>query len=303
MSSGVVQPLVAVVGPTAAGKSGLGVDLARALGGEVVNADSMQLYRGMDIGTAKLTLEERQGIPHHLLDVWDVTTTADVATYQSLARAAVDDIRAAAVPRSSSAARGSTSVHSSTTSTSPGPSPRCGPSSRPSSRRSVRRRCTYGSPRSTPRPPPRSSPTNGRRVVRALEVVALRGRFVARLPQPQAHQPTVLLGLDVPRDAARRADRRCGWTRCGRPGSSRRSRGSEDAGLRDGRTASRALGYAQVLRQLDGELSEDAAREETVRATRRFARRQLSWFRRDERIRWLTYDSPDLLDQALASVV
>jgi tRNA dimethylallyltransferase len=297
----VLVPLVAVVGPTAAGKSGLGVRLAQVLGGEVVNADSMQLYKGMDIGTAKLPLDERAGVPHHLLDVWDVTTTADVATYQSLAREAVDDIRARGrVP----VVVGGSGLYVSAV-----VDDLDFPGTEPALRAELEAELAEVGPRAMhvrlaaldPEAADAIEPANGRRIVRALEVVALRGRFVARLPRPQAHQPTVLLGLDVPRtELDERIEQRVNrmWA-CGLVEEVTRLAAS---GLRDGRTASRALGYAQVLRHLDGELSEEAAREETVRATRRFARRQLSWFRRDERTHWLTHDSPELLDQALAYI-
>ena len=168
-------PLVAVVGPTAAGKSALGVALAVALGGEVVNADSMQLYRGMDVGTAKLTPAERAGVPHHLLDVLDVTETASVAAYQRLARAAVEESCARGRSRPCwSAGPGSTCRRCWTSSSSRGPTPRCAPGSRPSWRTSGRPRCTPGSPPSTrgrrgdpaeQRPPDRAGP-GGRRADR-----------------------------------------------------------------------------------------------------------------------------------------
>ncbi len=141
-------------GPTAAGKSDLAVDLALALGGEVVNGDSMQVYRGMDIGTAKLTPDERRGVPHHLLDRLDVTEPATVAEFQGWARAAIDDCRRAASSRSWPAGRRCTCAPCSTTSSSPGPMPAYGRGSRPSWPSSAPPRCTTGSPRST-RPPPR----------------------------------------------------------------------------------------------------------------------------------------------------
>ncbi len=153
--------VIAVVGPTAAGKSDLGVFLAQQLGGEVVNADSMQLYRGMDIGTAKLTPEERGGVPHHLLDVWDVTEAASVAEYQRLARAEIDRLLAAGrtpvlVGGSGLYVRGPSTPWSS-----PAPTPPSGPAWRPSSPSAAPASCTPASPRPTPGRPARSYPATG----------------------------------------------------------------------------------------------------------------------------------------------
>ncbi len=288
-------PVVAVVGPTAAGKSELGIALARELGGEVVNADSMQLYRGMDIGTAKLTPAERGGVPHHLLDVWDVRETASVADYQRRARAVVDTLRAAGrVP----VLVGGSGLYVRAVLDDlrfPGTDP------------AVRSRLEAELAEVGPAPlharlaavaPAAAAailPTNGRRLVRALEVVELTGQFAAKLPEPAPVYPAVRIGLDVPRAAldariAARVDRM--WA----AGLVAEVRGLD--GLRQGRTASRALGYAQVLRHLDGDWGEEQAREETVRATRRFARRQDSWFRK-EPVTWLPHDAPDLLGRAM----
>lgn len=291
-------PLVAVVGPTAAGKSDLAVELALRLGGEVVNADSMQLYVGMDIGTAKLTLAQRRGVPHHLLDVWPVDRTATVAEFQELALHAVDDVR---TRRRQPLLVGGSGlyVHAVTDRWD-------FPGTDPSARARLEAELAQQGPEALharlatldPDAAAAIAPSNGRRVVRALEVVGLRGRFVAELPRPGPGDGVVLLGLDVPRpllDARieARVDRM--W----RAGLVAEVRELSARGLREGRTASRALGYAQVLRMLDGLLSEDEAREATVRATKRFARRQDAWFRRDPRIRWLPYDAEDLVDRAV----
>lgn len=296
---GTGAPLVVVVGPTAAGKSDLGVALALRLDGEVVNADSMQLYRGMDVGTAKLTLDERRGVPHHLLDVLEVTQEASVAAYQRAARAAIDDIRTRGrVPL----LVGGSGLYVRAVVDDlafPGTDP------------AVRARleaelAAVGAPAlharlATLDPAAAAAilPTNGRRVVRALEVVEITGGpFRATLPAAPAGQPGVVqLGLDVPRETLdarieQRVDRM--WAQ----GLVDEVRRLEAAGLRRGRTASRALGYAQVLRFLAGECDERQARDETARATRRFARRQDTWFRRDPRIRWLPHDDPDLLRHA-----
>jgi tRNA dimethylallyltransferase len=287
--------VVAVVGPTAAGKSDLGVDLAERLGGEVVNLDSMQLYKGMDVGTAKLTPAERRGIPHHLLDVWDVTRTASVAEFQRLARAVVDDLVGRGRPPVLVGGSGLYVRAVLDEMDFPGTDPalrarleaelaESGPVSLHGRLRAV-----------DPDAAARILPTNGRRIVRALEVVELTGRpFAASLPEPSYVYDAVQIGLDVPRAELddrieRRVDRM--WDQ----GFVDEVRRLEAQGLREGRTASRALGYAQVLRFLAGEWTERQARDETVRATRRFARRQDSWFRRDPRVHWLAYDRPDLV--------
>ena len=296
------SPVVAVVGATAVGKSDLGVALAQRLGGEIVNADSMQLYRGMDVGTAKLTEAEQGGVVHHVLDVWDVRDEANVAGYQRMARAAIAAARArGAVPvlvggsglyvraaldrlefpgtdrqvrarlESQLAAEGPVALHQRLAAVDP------------AAARAI-------------------LPSNGRRLVRALEVVELTGRpFTATLPEPAYEAPAVQLGLSLPRPAlderiAARVDRM--WAM----GLVEEVRRLADAGLREGRTASRALGYAQVLRHLAGEWTEEQARDETVRATRRFARRQESWFRRDPRVVWLDAADPDLTARALGEL-
>jgi tRNA dimethylallyltransferase len=296
------QPVIAVVGPTAAGKSRLGLALARALGGEVINADSMQLYRGMDIGTAKLTLAERDRIPHHLLDVWEVTRTASVSEYQRLARAAIADVRARGrVPL----LVGGSGLYVRAVVDNlrfPGTDPRLRD-------RLQRELDEVGAAAMHARlasldPAAAAAilPGNGRRIVRALEVVQLSGRpFPATLPGYQA-AGAVQVGVSPPRPELDRriADRVTGMWRAGLVGE---VRGLAATGLREGKTASRALGYAQVLRFLDGEWPEEQAVAETVKATRRFARRQEAWFRRDPRITWLTAgDDDDLADQALARI-
>ncbi len=295
-------PVVAVVGATATGKSDLGVALARVLGGEVVNADASQLYRGMDVGTAKLTEAQRQGVPHHQLDVLDVREEASVAAYQQAARADLAAIRG----------RGHVPVV-------------VGGSGLyvralldrleiPPTDLVVRQRweaeleavgvaSLYAHlGRVDPEAAARIEPRNGRRIVRALEVIELTGRpFSATLPRREHAVPTVQLGLSAERPVlderiARRVDRM--WEQ-GLVAEVEKLAGQ---GLRDGRTASRAIGYAQVLALLDGEITEEVAREDTVTATRRLVRRQESWFGPDPRTTWLPHDADDLLDQALATV-
>lgn len=293
-------PVVAVVGPTAAGKSELAVELALAVGGEIVNADSMQLYRGMDIGTAKLTAKERKGVPHHLLDVLDVTETATVAQFQQLARSIIGDCLDRGVPP---IVVGGSALYVRAVLDRfefPGTDPEL--------RARLESELAAGGPaalheRLRETDPVAAStilPTNGRRIVRALEVIELTGRpYTASLPAKEyAFDEAVQVGLEVPRAdlvarIAARVDRM--WRR----GFVDEVRRLDSRGLRAGRTASRALGYAQVLRFLGGEWTEDHARAETIRATRRFARRQDSWFGKDDRIRWLPYNDPDLVARAV----
>jgi tRNA dimethylallyltransferase len=279
--------VIAVVGPTAAGKTALSLDLALALDGEVVNADSMQLYRGMDIGTAKLRPAERRGVPHHVFDLWEVTEPASVAEYQQVARAAIDDVLARGrtpllvggsglylravlehfdFPGTDERVRAELEAELAAV----GPAP-------------LHNRLAELDPAAAAR----ILPGNGRRIVRALEVVRLTGGpFVAQLPEPRPYYPTVHIGVDLDTETL---DRRIGmrvdqmWAR----GLVDEVRQLERQGLREGRTAGRALGYHQVLEYLAGGCSEEQARAATIQATKRFVRRQRSWFRRDDRIIWL----------------
>ena len=290
--------LVAVVGPTATGKSDLGLALAAALGGEVVNADAMQLYRGLDIGTAKLTRAERAGVPHHLLDVLDVTEAASVAAYQRAAREVVERLLAAG--RTPVLVGGSGLYVQAVLDELEFPG------TDPGLRAELEAELADRGPaalhaRLAERDPAAAAavlPSNGRRIVRALEVIALTGRpFPARLPSPgPGRYDAVLIGIE--RDTAEldlRVARRV--ARMFAAGLVDETRVLLARGLREGRTASRALGYQQVVAALDsGQLTVAAA--ETVRATRRFVRRQRSWFRRDPRIHWLDGGHPDVLDRA-----
>ena len=300
-------PVVAVVGPTATGKTALAVAVAHRLaaagrGAEVVNADSMQLYRGMDIGTAKPSPAERDGVRHHLLDLWHVREPASVAEYRQRARAEVDRLRAAGVVPLLVGGSGLYVRAVLDELDFPGTDP------------AVRARLT--DELSTegaavlharlagldPAAAAAILPSNGRRVVRALEVIELTGQpFTARLPEPSAHYPAVTIGLDrAPEELderiALRVDRM--WA----AGLVAEVAALAADGLREGPTASRALGYAQVLAQLDGTLTPDEARERTIVTTRRFVRRQRSWFRRDPTTTWIDAARPDLLDAALAGI-
>jgi tRNA dimethylallyltransferase len=299
----VAAPLVvAVVGPTATGKSDLALDLADALGGEVVNADASQLYRGMDIGTAKLPPELRRGIPHHQLDVLDVTEEASVARYQREARSDLAAVQSRGhhpivVGGSGLYVRALLDVLD-IPPTDPAVRARLEEEVVQHGEAAVYARLQDVDPVAAQSIEPR----NVRRVVRALEVVELTGRpFSASMPTRRHVQPTVLLGLRRPRpELDERIARRVHamW----RDGLVDEVQRLEAAGLRRGRTASRALGYAQALAQLDGSLSVAEAQEQTITATRRFARRQESWFTADPRIHWLDAGDPDLAAAALARV-
>nr|WP_275578557.1 tRNA (adenosine(37)-N6)-dimethylallyltransferase MiaA [Yimella sp. NH-Cas1] len=291
--------MIAVIGPTASGKSDLGVALAERLGGEVVNADASQLYRGMDIGTAKMPLEQRRGVPHHQLDVLEVTEEASVAAYQRDSRRDIDSILdrghvPVLVGGTGLYVRAALDVLDI-------------PPTDPGVREHFERRVAtegilalYSLLRQRdPNAAANILPSNERRVIRALEVIELTGRpFSATMPRREFLRPTVMLGLDADRGVLdQRIDRRTRgmWDE----GLVDEVRALDATGLRNGRTASRAIGYAQVLRQLDAELTEAEAIEDTARATKRLARRQFSWFRPDPRITWLPHDASDLVDCAL----
>ncbi|MBM0127115.1 tRNA (adenosine(37)-N6)-dimethylallyltransferase MiaA [Pimelobacter simplex] len=296
-------PIVAIVGPTASGKTSLSLDLAEALGGEVVNTDAMQVYRGMDIGTAKLPLAERRGIPHHLLDTLQVRDPATVAEFQGWARTAIASLRG----------RGATPVlvGGSALYTRaildrfefPGTDP------------AVRERleaelAEAGSPalharlrELDPAAAERIQVENGRRVVRALEVIEITGApFSANLPVQEYVDPrTVQLGVAIDRETLdeRIAARVRQMFDDGLLDEVARLL---DEGLAEGRTAALAIGYRQAIAVLAGEMSVDDAIERTVVATRQFARRQLAWWRNDPRIAWLQHDDPDRVAKALAVV-
>ncbi|MCW2868564.1 MAG: tRNA delta(2)-isopentenylpyrophosphate transferase [Marmoricola sp.] len=296
-------PVVAVVGATASGKSDLALDLAERLGGEVVNTDAMQLYRGMDVGTAKLPLEERRGVVHHLLDVLDVTEAASVAEFQGWARAVIADCRARGVVP---VLVGGSALYTRAVvdrfdfpGTDPALRARLEAELAEVGHAEMHARLARVDPASAAL----VLPGNGRRVVRALEVVELTGRsFTASLPEQAYADPrTVQVGVDISREVlVERIDRRV--DRMWAQGLVAEVETLVGRGLREGRTAPRALGYAQVLAMLDGELTDAEARERTASGTRRFARRQDSWFRNDARVRWVAHDDPDRVERAVAAV-
>jgi tRNA dimethylallyltransferase len=299
----VVAPVVAVVGATASGKSALALDLAERLGGEIVNTDSMQLYRGMDIGTAKLPPAERRGITHHVMDVMDVTEPATVAEFQGLARAVIEDCHRRQV---TPVLVGGSALYTRAIldrfefpGTDPGVRARLEEELATLGAEALHERLSGLDPVAAAQ----VVPSNGRRVVRALEVIEITGGpFSASLPERHYHYGrAVQIGVDIDREALdRRIEQRVDdmWA----AGFVEEVRSLADAGLREGRTASRALGYQQVLAHLDGELSEEEAKEQTVSRTRRFARRQDSWFRKDPRITWVRYDDPERLTKALDAI-
>ena len=290
-------PVVAVVGPTGSGKSDLGVALAQRLGGEVVNADALQFYRGMDIGTAKLTPAERQGVEHHLLDVLDVTEEASVAAYQDDARRIIDSIhdrgRIPILVGGSGLYVRAALDRLEFPPTDPSVRERLEAELAEGGAAAFRERLRAVDPASAGRI------RDDRRLVRALEVHEISGRpFSAFMPRREYHRPTVQIGLAVDRDLLR--DRLAQRVQVMvRDGLAEEVRSLADSGLREGRTASRALGYAQFLQVLDGSVTEAAAVEDTIAATRRFAKRQLTWFRGDPRVAWLDWQADGLVDQAV----
>ena len=300
--------LIAVVGPTGTGKSDLAIQIVQHIahrGGkaEIVNCDSMQFYRGMDIGTAKLALDERQGIAHHLIDWLDIREESTAAEYQAKARPLIEDMQsrsivpvivggsmlyAAAVlntfefPARDEALRakleldliefGSNELH--------------------------RRLAALDASAAS-----RIDPLNGRRVVRALEIVKLTGQpFAAALPEEtESWQPVLEIGLNSERShLVERLYRRAQlmWQK----GLLTEVESLIPQGIREGKTSSRAIGYSQALDQLDGKINQDDAIAQTAQLTARYARRQMSWFRRDERINWLDYQDPEVISKAISLV-
>ena len=291
-------PVIAVVGPTGSGKSDLAVNLALALDGEVINADAMQFYRGMDIGTAKITAAERRGVPHHLLDTLDVTEEASVSDFQQQARALIADIHArgkrailaggsglyvrAALdvlefPGTDPEVRGE--LEAEYAAQGPGP---------------LLARLRDVDPVSAGRV------SDARRIIRALEVHQLTGPpFSSFMPRREYFQPAIQIGLAVDREQLRERLARRVHAMVDK-GLLEEVRRLDASGLRRGKTAPRALGYSQFLKVLDGGTTVEQAAEETIVATRQFARRQLTWFRADPRISWLDWQDPELDTKAIA---
>lgn len=296
--------LVAVVGPTGTGKSDLALHLAEQLAEhgakvEIVNADSMQLYRGLDIGTAKLSIPERRGFEHHMLDVLSPLDESTAAEYQKNARPVIEDIqRRGGVPI---LVGGSMLYVAAVLNTFefPGRDEQLRAQLESDLETQGSRKLHQRLEQLDAQAAARIDPANGRRVVRALEIVMTTGEpFAAALPdKPQSWQPVLEIGLNSDRAhlTERLAHRVAKMWELGLVAE---AEGLIAEGLRQGKTASRAIGYSQALRQLDGEISEEQAKSETIMLTQRYARRQMSWFKRDERIRWLDYQDTEYLAKA-----
>ena len=288
--------LIVIAGATATGKSEMAVDLAQKLGGQIINADSMQVYKGMDIGTAKLPMDERKGISHHLLDVVDVRTDVTVAWYQEIARAKIDELLEAGIP---TIIVGGTGFYIKAIlddlnfpETDPDVRLKLTEQAERIGADAIHKRLASLDPAAAAAIPKE----NVRRVVRALEVIEITGRpFTANLPRenstkyPQAQQFGLVLDrekLDV------RIDSRVEgmWSK----GFVDEVESLIDQGLMEGKTARAALGYSQIIAMKEGLISEEEAKEETKRATRQYARRQETWFSRDPRITWVAVNSDRL---------
>jgi tRNA dimethylallyltransferase len=300
--------LLAVVGPTGAGKSELGLRIAekiisRGRDAEIVNCDSMQFYRGMNIGTAKLSVEEQRGIKHHMIDVLEIRDESTAAEYQQQVRPIIEEIQSRGVtpilvggsmlyvaaalntfefPERDAALRSELEIELETLGS-----------------HAMHRRIEALDPVAASR----IDPENGRRVVRALEIILLTGEpFAAALPdETESWQPVLEIGLNSER--AHLVERLAArvelmW----KQGLVAEAEGLIEQGIREGKTSSRAIGYSQALAQLDGEMTEQEAIAQTIQLTQRYARRQMSWFRRDERIQWLDYQDPKVFDKAISLI-
>ena len=289
--------LLAIVGPTAVGKSSLALDLAQRLDGEIVNLDAFQIYRGMDIGTAKPTAAEQRLVRHHVIDVVDLDYDASVVEFQAWARSAIDDIRSRgrlpiAVGGSGLYVRAILDELE---------VPPTDPEVRAKYERWLDELGAAALHAKLAAVDPQAAneilPGNTRRVVRALEVIELTGQsFTATLPDPAPRYHDIRVGLDLPREALRaRVEQRVhamlanGWLE-----EVARLR---ELGLFETRTACKAIGYLEVDRLHRGEITQDAAAAEITDITMRFVKRQLQWFRRDQRVTWFDSTRPDLTDE------
>ena len=296
--------LIAVVGPTGAGKSDLGLSIVEqiiAAGGkaEIVNSDSMQFYRGMDIGTAKLSLAERRGVQHHLLDWLEITDESTAAEYQAVARPLIEELQSQEI---TPVLVGGSMLYVAAV---------LNNFEFPARDADLRRQLEadleeYGPHEMhrrlnelDPIAASRIIPQNGRRSVRAIEIVTLTGEpFAAALPEePENWQPVLEIGVNGPReDLVQRLESRV--NRMWQQGLVQEAESLIPFGIRDGKTSSRAIGYSQALSQIDGEFTEQEAIADTVRLTQKYARRQMSWFKRDERINWLDYQDAKMNHKA-----
>jgi len=301
----VTNALVAIVGPTGTGKSDLGIALAEHListgcPAEIINTDAMQFYRGMDIGTAKLPLEERHGIKHHLIGHLAITDESTAAEYQKVARPLIEDLQARGI--TPILVGGSMLYIASVLNDFEFPGTDVELRARLEAELeevgpiTMHKRLAELDPVAASR----IIPQNGRRTVRAIEIVTMTGQpFAAALPEvPVEWQSSLQIGINGPRDElVGRLEQRV--HKMWKLGLVAEVEGLLEHGLRDAKTAKRAIGYAQALAQLDGEITEAEAIADTVRLTQKYARRQMSWFRRDQRIQWLDYRDPALVKQAI----
>lgn len=299
---GQVPPVVAIVGPTASGKTDLAIELALRVGGEVVNADSMQFYRGMDIGTAKVTQDETRGVVHHLIDVLDIEEDTSAASFQASARGLFHQIRRRGkvpilVGGSGLYVRAALDIIDFPP-TDPQVRQRLTREAQAQGLETMIERLAAVDPESAARV------SDQRRAVRALEVYEISGRrFSSFMPQRQYHSevaPALQLGLSIPRQTlhqrvAQRVDTMVD------AGFVQEVEQLIPRGLEDSPTASRAIGYQQMLQVINGQIELAEAVQSTVIATRRFARRQETWFKADPRVQWLDWDAKDLVDQAVAT--
>ncbi len=297
--------LIFIVGATATGNSNFAIKVAQKLQGEVVNADSMQLYKGMDIGTAKLSKNERQGIEHHLIDILEVTEDSSAAQYQALARAKIDELLLKRIP---TIVVGGTGLYVKSILDDLN-----FPDTNEEVRARLQRECeSIGAlalhaklAKLDPAAAAAIPAQNSRRVIRALEVIELTGRpFTANLPRqgssryPDAKQFGLVMDREKLSDViSNRVERM--WEK----GFVAEVRELLAKGLREGKTARAALGYSQIIRFLDGELSEIEAQEDTKRATRQYSRRQETWFSRDNRITWLKGSTEERLEKILSTTI
>ncbi|MGA0901661.1 MAG: tRNA (adenosine(37)-N6)-dimethylallyltransferase MiaA [Candidatus Nanopelagicaceae bacterium] len=297
--------LIFVVGATATGKSDLAIELAERLHGEIINADSMQLYKGMNIGTAKLSIEERRGIVHHLIDILDVTEESSVAQYQTLARAKIDELEAKGVP---TIVVGGTGLYVKAILDELN-----FPERNEDVRARLQREAEYIGTQAMHAKLAKLDPAaaaaipaqNSRRVIRALEVIELTGKpFTANLPRegssryPNAKQFGLVMDREkLTQKISNRVEMM--WER----GFVAEVKELLSRGLREGKTARAGLGYSQIIRFLDGEISEAEAKEDTKRATRQYARRQETWFSRDFRITWLKGSIEERLEKITSTII
>ena len=295
--------LIFIVGATATGKSALAIEIAKQLRGEIVNADSMQLYKGMNIGTAKLSIAERDGIPHHLIDTLEVTEDASVARYQEQARSCIDNLLERNVP---TVVVGGTGLYVKAI---------LDDLNFPETNLEIREKILKESEaigaialhRRLEKLDPAAAAAipkeNVRRVIRALEVIEITGKpFTANLPRGQSsrYPKAKQFGLSLNRENLREIiDQRV--EKMWHAGFVDEVRNLLSHGLREGKTARAAIGYSQIIKFIDGEISEDEAREDTKRATRQYARRQETWFSRDARITWLAKEAQ--LQQILSTTL